>query len=64
MTPHNADSTFKPDYYHQFSTLPSCFLTESYSSLTNIKEQMTAQKAYLFLYMFKQAETSISILIE
>ena len=33
--------------YHQFGPLPSCFLTESYSRLTNIKDQTTAQKGYL-----------------
>ena len=44
---HNIDPTFKPDYYHHFTTLPSCFLTESYPHLRNIKEQMTAQKVLL-----------------
>ena len=44
---HNIDPTFKPDYYHHFTTLPSCFLIESYSHLRNIKEQTTAQKVLL-----------------
>ena len=38
--------------HHQFTTLPSCFLIESYSRLTNIKEQTTAHKAYFFLFIF------------